>query len=59
MTRPNLSRDPRDHEPLRPDSNPAKTDYVEVQLMLARQQLGEAAARQAEERNQRHRSGNL
>ena len=48
--KPNLSKDPRDHEPLHPDSRLAKTDFVEVQLMLARQKITEAAARLAAER---------
>jgi hypothetical protein len=56
---PNYPRplaDPRDYEPLRPDSPPAKPDYVAVWLEYCRQQVGDGEAARIEERNQRKRN---
>jgi hypothetical protein len=37
---PNKSIDPRDHEPVRPNSPAARPDFVALHLALARRALG-------------------
>jgi hypothetical protein len=53
MTLPRPLDDARDLEPLWPDSDLARSDFVEVMLEVARQHIRDGEAARLEERNQR------